>query len=264
MDPSDGMLSILNITDTPKTYFVTVSECERILLADNTYATYGSSRGSPHKYVTFVALTYPKTRLDLGKLIPKVKQGKSLRSALRKVQISSDIQEYESRIPTGGVFNLDTFPLLTSSESGQFMCTQSSGGILTHFAHKSTYHAVDFRCAVGTPVIALFDCIVVDIRNDSNNSGVRVEDLFSWNSMMIKSTEHESIFCEFVHLKKDSMRFQVGQNVKRGTVLCESGDVGFCPEPHLHMEIHESAEPGSDSVQILYHGQPFRVGIEYS
>jgi len=264
IDPVDGMLSIMNTADVPKTYFVSVSQCNKILLRDGSVANPGSSRGQPHDYITFVVLSYPRTRVDLCKLVPSAIPGKSFRSALRKVRISSDIQDYERIEPSEGSFDLSIFPLCSSQEEPKFVCTQASGGILTHFAHKSTYHAVDFRCRVGTPIVAPFDCVVTDIRSDSDNSGVRVKDLFSWNSMMIKSTEHDSIFCEFVHLRKDSMRFRVGDSVKRGAVICESGDVGFCPEPHLHMEIHSSDEPGTDSIRILYNGEPFIAGLEYS
>lgn len=262
MDADTGNMSVINVSTVAKTYFITVTGCETIFLSNGMIAESGLSRGIRNDYVTFIVLVHPRQRVDVCRLCPKVKPGKTMRSSLRSVRISSDIQDFVPASNSTGVVNIDVFPLLANN-GDIYVCTQSSGGHLTHFAHTSTYHAVDFRCPVGTPVVAPFDCVVSDIRNDSNNSGVRVEDLFSWNSMMVKSSEHEQVYCEFVHLRKDSMRFKVGDTVKKGDILCESGDVGFCPEPHLHFEMHASSDPGADSIAIHFNNEPFLVGRLY-
>jgi murein DD-endopeptidase MepM/ murein hydrolase activator NlpD len=263
LDPYDGMLSVINSSSNARTYYVSVHGCDRIQLSNGADALENCTTGVHREYITFIVLVFPQRQVNLCKLTPKLKGKISLKRALSNVSISSDVQEYVAVTPSDRRFNLDVFPLVGAA-GDKYLCTQSSGGALTHFAHQSTFHAVDFRCQVGTLVVAPFDGVVVDLRNDSDNSGVRVEDLFSWNSIMIKSSEHDSIFCEFVHLKKDSFRVGVGSSVKKGHVVAESGDVGFCPEPHLHMEIHDSIQPGSQSLEIHYTGSPFVVGQEYS
>ena len=258
LDDTDGSLSLINISTIPRTYYVTISECSSVILGDGSDAMKDCMDTVGHDYVTFISLVFPLQSLRLCKLVPRRMGKRSLRARLSTVRITSDIQDYSQTETLLTPFNIETFPLIGNG----FMCTQANGGHLTHFAHTSTYHAVDFRCPVGTSVVAPFDATVVDIRNDSSNSGVRVEDLFSWNSVMLKSINSE-LFCEFVHIKKDSFKIKIGDTVKQGEVICESGNVGFCPEPHLHMELHTSAEPGSDSIPLLFRGLPFQVGQLY-
>ena len=46
--------------------------------------------------------------------------------------------------------------------AGPFLCTQGEGGALTHF-FSGNLHAVDFRCAVGTPLLAVRAGTVVEV-----------------------------------------------------------------------------------------------------
>ena len=46
--------------------------------------------------------------------------------------------------------------------------------------------------------------------------------------------ERAGAVSEYVHIKKDSAVVEVGDKVRRGQKVCESGEVGFSPEPHLH------------------------------
>ena len=46
-----------------------------------------------------------------------------------------------------------------------------------------------------------------------------------------------------MHIARGSCRVRVGERVAAGQVICASGDVGFCPEPHLHIELHEAVAP---------------------
>jgi murein DD-endopeptidase MepM/ murein hydrolase activator NlpD len=44
-------------------------------------------------------------------------------------------------------------------------------------------------------------------------------------------------FIEYVHIKQSSASVKVGDRVVTGQPLCLSGDVGFCPSPHLHIQV---------------------------
>eukprot|EP01051_Picozoa_sp_SAG22_P014587 SAG22_NODE_1792_length_3564_cov_3.463203_3_plen_128_part_00 len=56
-------------------------------------------------------------------------------------------------------------------------------------------------------------------------------------------------YVEYVHIAAGSAsHLAAGQRVKRGDVLCRSGDVGFCPAPHLHLQVHASAADGAATV----------------
>lgn len=123
------------------------------------------------------------------------------------------------------------FPL---KGKGPFLCTQGCNGCLTHFKPE-TYHAVDWRCPVGTPVVAVGDGEVVEVSDKESVSGIHTKNLFVWNSIMLKLSS--GVFVEYVHIKQNSAKVKVGDKVKKGQVICESGNVGFCPEPHLHLQL---------------------------
>lgn len=220
----------------------------------------------------------------------KLKSGITL-SALESIKITSDIQDYvptlNSSAPTKAVdvssdnvfslmsskgtdptttigYNVDMFPLKDTTSEGKnaWLCTQSQGGSLTHFAHPSTYYAVDFRCEIGTPLVAIFDGEVLEIRKESIVSGVHVSNLFSWNSIVIKKSQ-DDVYVEYVHVHHDGIACVVGDHVKKGDVIGLSGAAGFCPEPHLHLQIQRSRANDAPSVPITLHGCPIVAGQSY-
>ena len=66
-----------------------------------------------------------------------------------------------------------------------------------------------------------------------------VDNLFKWNSVILKlATGH---FVEYVHIKKSSAAVAPGDRVTAGQPICLSGDVGFCPSPHLHIQVNPEA-----------------------
>ncbi len=262
IDPDDGTLSVINVSNSPRSYFVTVENCAAIIDGVGTDIVKQCNRD----YVTFVVLVNGGYILDLVQLVPKGPR-KRFSQNLPSISVSSDIQDYvplELRPPVSAPIDIDQFPLKSDGlTNSQFLCTQGEGGALTHFAHAGTFYAVGFRCPISTPIVAVFRGKVKYIRNDTMESGVHVRHLFVWNSVMIESLDG-SYFAEYVHVQKDSFQVSVGDVVEKGTVLCLSGDSGFCPEPHLHFEVHCSDKPDSPSIPILYRGNKFSAGEYYS
>ena len=71
-------------------------------------------------------------------------------------------------------------------ERGGYLCTQGEGGDLTHFL-RGNHHAYDFRCPVGTPILAGGDGIVVAVKDGCEGiTGVGASNLYDWNSVMIR------------------------------------------------------------------------------
>lgn len=244
----------------------------------------------------------PKTKKKKGK-----SKSKSEERDLSSIQITSDVQEYVPTPNSGATssaggsseddwpFHMDVFPLATTADTcggethaledmhkdcdknkdvkkeegmGSWLCTQSSGGHLTHFAHPSTFHAVDFRCDVGTPVLALFSGRVLEVRQQSCVTGPHASNLFSWNSILLQRVnegqeEGTELFAEYVHIHHEGVAVKEGQLVQRGQLLCLSGEAGFCPEPHLHLQVTRSRDVAAPSVPIYFAGEAVTAGRRY-
>ena len=143
-----------------------------------------------------------------------------------------------------------TFPL--AAAGGPYLCSQGVGGALSHFAHPSTQHALDLECPVGTLVIAAGPGVVRSVEQDVLEGGILVPLLFRWNALVLDLDSGETI--EYVHVRAHSARVGAGERVRRGQVLCESGDAGFCPVPHLHIEAHASPGRAAPSIPLAFGG----------
>lgn len=289
IDPADGVLSVINASSQHRSYFVSVDNCAHIISAEGLDLLGDSASGTRRQFITFVVLLPPNTCMELATLVPKAslssssgkKKGKKKKKAsssyrltdeaLASIAVSSDVQECVSvlnaDVASSPAIELQSFPLGLSPEQQQqplgWLCTQSSGGSLTHFAHPSTFHAVDFRCPVGTPVLAVFSGVIVEVRKESTATGVHVSNLFDFNSIMLKKNGEEDVYVEYVHIHHEGVAVAVGDEVEQGQVLCLSGEVGFCPEPHLHLQVQRSQAVDAPSVQISYMGSLFVAGKTY-
>jgi len=171
---------------------------------------------------------------------------------------TSDVSSKSAGKSSEAAENLPPIPCfpLPLMPPGPYLCTQGCGGCLTHFVPE-TRHAIDIRCAPGTPVLAVADGVVVSTSHSSHAQGAHVNNLFTWNSLMIriepsdipylmKSTAdksdqattqfHSPVFVEYVHIQANSSFVRVGERVKKGQIIALSGRAGFCPEPHLHVQ----------------------------
>ena len=60
------------------------------------------------------------------------------------------------------------------------------------------------------------------------------------------------LYIEYVHVQENSFQVQVGDVVKRGQVICNSGESGFCPEPHLHFSAFRTADSKASTVGVKF------------
>jgi|AntRauMFilla1563_2_1112583.scaffolds.fasta_scaffold163846_1 murein DD-endopeptidase MepM/ murein hydrolase activator NlpD len=74
-------------------------------------------------------------------------------------------------------------------------------------------HVYD-RILVGTPLLAVFDATVAEVRQSEAVSGIHVRNLFKWNSVMLANDD--GTFVEYVHIKAGSVALQVGDRVVQG------------------------------------------------
>ncbi len=302
IDPEDFVLSAINNSANSRSYFISVENCRHVISATGQDMLLDEASGKRFPLITFIAIVPPHCCMDLATLVPqppkipsettatqkKKKKSKKKKSnstasdialteaALASIGIFSDVQEFNPdhialAEMDGQSLEMDVFPLAQSADSPDttpWLCTQTRGGSLTHFAHPSTYHAVDFRCPVGTPVVSVFCGTVVEVNSSSSSTGIHVNNLFDFNSIMIKKStsdedSEETLFAEYVHISREGVMVSVGDEVEKGQIICLSGEAGFCPEPHLHFQVQRSKEPNTPSVPLRFKGEPFVAGIFY-
>ena len=244
LDPDSGTLTVCNVDDCTKVAIVTVFEAT-CLGADREVLDAGHSvdeDGAVSSCVTFIILSPPQSFAHLCYIDC---------DDLLAVRIESDVQKW-SRHPSPDDCHqrLLGFPL-RCEEEGPFLCTQGEGGTLTHF-FSGNLHAVDFRCDVGTPLVAVGHGTVIESNDANKLSGIAVSNLFKWNSILLQlDDENDPLFVEYVHIQSSLVK--KGDNVRKGDVIGYSGNVGFCPEPHLHFAAYRSAKAEATTVRVRFY-----------
>ena len=109
------------------------------------------------------------------------------------------------------------------------------------------YAIKDYYC-FGKPVIAPASGTVVAVVNtiDDNEIGV-TNTLNNWgNAVIIK---HENfLYSKLTHLKKGSVKVEVGDFVVEGEQIGNCGNSGRSPFPHLHFQLQSTPEIGSSTI----------------
>jgi len=188
-----------------------------------------TNNGKHEDIITLVLILYPKQVMDLCIL--------QTNCSINDIELYSDIKELPSDWDISILNNESIihpigpylFPL---SGNNDILCSQGIHGGFTHF-YPQTMYAVDLQCNIGTPVLAVGNGTIIDISDTNNVSGIHINNLFAWNSILLQLDDGN--FVEYVHIMTNSSKVKVGDNVKEGQEICLSGNIGFCPSPHLHI-----------------------------
>ena len=140
------------------------------------------------------------------------------------------------------------YPLQTATLRIQ----QAWGGGFSH-ADAENRHAVDFAVAVGTPVLAARDGMVMqseggfeDADPDEDDEGLDARANF------VRILHDDGSMALYAHLQPDGVLARVGQRVRRGQVIGLSGNTGRSTAPHLHFVVQANRGMRLESV-------PFRM-----
>ena len=254
VDPDERTLSLCNLREDPVVAYVTVYD-KRLLAKDRLPLQQGSTtdkEGQTRPCTTLIVLCPALTFVHLCyvdlEFATQPSPTTTRSSILDDLCIDSDVQVWNRHNkPDDEHMQSIDFPL----QGGPFLCTQGEGGHLTHF-FSGNQHAIDFRCAKGTPLLAVGDGVVVQVQDEhKQHTGIAVSNLFSWNSILLhldppeppsKSTTYEGgddtakkasgdlnsmspLFVEYVHIASASVR--VGDRVSRGQIIGTSGGIGM-------------------------------------
>ena len=70
---------------------------------------------------------------------------------------------------------------------------------------------MDFECPVGTPILAIGDGFIREVKHSNEVSGIHVSNLFKWNSILLEMDN--GYWVEYVHIKQGSSKVKVGDYV---------------------------------------------------
>ena len=112
---------------------------------------------------------------------------------------------------------------------------QGFNGGASHDTDQSRY-AVDFSVPEGTPVMAARGGVVMEVANDFQGAGVDREK-FGGRANLVRVVHDDGSMAVYAHLLLESVVVSVGQRVRTGQHLADSGNTGFSTGPHLHFAV---------------------------
>ncbi len=125
--------------------------------------------------------------------------------------------------------------------------------------HSANGDFVEEYYCFNKPITAPADGTVVEVEGMHTDNLIGNMDLENnWgNSIVIK---HDTdLYSQLSHLKEDSIKVIIGQNVKQGEVIASCGNSGRSPVPHLHIQLQSTPSIGSKTIDY-----PISVGVIHS
>lgn len=135
---------------------------------------------------------------------------------------------------------------LPYSKGSEFKVHQGYNGTFSH----QEKNQLDFTMPIGTKICAAREGIVVKVI-DSNSKNCQTEDCIKYNNYIV-IFQPDGTFAKYVHIKQNSSKVKIGDSIKKGQVIAESGNVGFSTGPHLHFEVYLQKLKSSKSLKTKF------------
>ena len=132
-----------------------------------------------------------------------------------------------------------------------FTVTQAYPTHITHVSPDSRY-AVDIALPDGTPVYAAREGTIINLRHDAFIGALDPTLLDRAN--VIEVLHDDGTIAVYAHLHWDSIRVHVGQQVRVGEYIADSGNTGFTSGPHLHFAVWRNSPLGEIAVPVVFAG----------
>ena len=101
-------------------------------------------------------------------------------------------------------------------------------------SHKGEL-ALDFKVKKKTKVCAARNGVVIAAREDSDEGGLKPENMSDGNYISIE--HYDGSVAHYWHLIKNGALVNVGDTIIKGHVIGLSGNTGYSAFPHLHFEV---------------------------
>ena len=103
------------------------------------------------------------------------------------------------------------------------------------FSHQNQ-NALDFDLKQGSNVLAVRDGIVTKVV-EHNTKSCPTEKCKEFGNY-VKVYHEDGTFAEYVHMSKNGVLVDKGDQIKEGQIIAKSGNTGWSDGPHLHFEIY--------------------------
>ena len=179
---------------------------------------------------------------DEGLIVVPAKTKKFL---LTKTRLAPNSQEMtfamDSKVYVGDITlkpNLDYIYILPFSKEEKVQVYQGYNGSFSHSGEQ----AIDFGLEIGEKVIASRNGVVYKVV-DSNSKSCKDKSCSQYNNLIMLYHE-DGTFAEYVHLDYNGAKVKVGDFVKAGDLIGNSGNTGWSSGPHLHFRVFQFTKKG--------------------
>jgi hypothetical protein len=132
-------------------------------------------------------------------------------------------------------------------------CIQGNRAIVSHHSEWDKY-AYNFAMPIGSPVAASRDGVVVDLVDDFDGNGLDKP------SNYLRIRHGDGTYADYGHIRQHGDHVRIGDRVRQGQIIAESGNVGFSTSPHLHFEVY-IFDGQWRSIPVTFRDVPIRSGI---
>ncbi len=129
--------------------------------------------------------------------------------------------------------------------------SQAYPDTITHNTPDSQY-AVDIEMPVGTDVFAARGGVVFDVAAQNFKGGADASNMSLAN--VVRILHDDGTYAIYAHLNWNSIRVRVGDVVKRGEYIADSGNTGYSSGPHLHFVVVRNTGMAMRSVPVTFAG----------
>lgn len=102
-------------------------------------------------------------------------------------------------------------------------------------------YSIDYDAPEGTSIYAALDGVVISVKDDSDLGGL--DQKFEDDGNYIEVLHANDEISEYEHLRQNSAKVRVGDQVKTGDILAEVGNTGWSACPHLHFMVYPKDNP---------------------
>lgn len=127
---------------------------------------------------------------------------------------------------------------------------QAFGGAYSH-KDAHSFHSVDFGMDEGTPVLAARAGTVMAVESDFYGAGTDIA-RYGDRANHIRILHSDGTMAVYAHLALESVLVSIGDRVRAGEHIANSGNTGFSSGPHLHFVVQRNAGGSIVSVPFQF------------